>query len=264
MFLACFLAVTDVFPPITTVESSAKYRTPSAESLQGGKNARTKKQRRAYKDSVFVDLFARCPEAKENFLSLYNAMHGTKLTAADTDVEPVMLEQTIYTGRYNDVSMLVDGKVIVLAEQQSTVNENMPLRFLEYVSRLYEKLIPLEKRYEHKAVGLPLPEFYVFYNGTADYPAETELRLSNSFRQADRKDFQLELRTKVYNINRRDEIPFLRSCAPLDGYAVLGLYADEARKAGRENFIDYAVQRCIQEGILTDYFNYAAWRRRQS
>ena len=71
-----------------------------------------KNQRRAYKDSVFVDLFARCPEAKENFLSLYNAMHGTKLTAADTDVEPVMLEQTIYTGRYNDVSMLVDGKVI--------------------------------------------------------------------------------------------------------------------------------------------------------
>ena len=131
----------------------------------------------------------------------------------------------------------------------------MPLRFLEYVSRLYEKIIPLEKRYEHKAVGLPLSEFYVFYNGTQDYPAETELRLSSSFKLADgaKKDFQLELRAKVYNINRRDEIPFLRSCAPLDGYAVLGLYADEARKAGRENFIDYAVQRCIQEGILTDY-----------
>lgn len=39
-----------------------------------------KKQRRAYKDSVFVDLFARCPEAKENFLSLYNAMHTDAAT----------------------------------------------------------------------------------------------------------------------------------------------------------------------------------------
>lgn len=27
----------------------------------------------------FVDLFAKCPESKENFLSLYNALHVTSL-----------------------------------------------------------------------------------------------------------------------------------------------------------------------------------------
>ena len=32
-----------------------------------------------YKDSVFVDLFAEDEKAKENFLSLYNALHGTNL-----------------------------------------------------------------------------------------------------------------------------------------------------------------------------------------
>ncbi len=116
-------------------------------------------QIRTYKDSLFVDLFGKCPEARENFLSLYNSMHGTSLTLENTEVTPIMLEQTVYTGRYNDVSMLINGKIIVLVEQQSTVNENMPLRFLEYIARLYEKLIPLEKRYSSRIVALPKPEF---------------------------------------------------------------------------------------------------------
>ena len=34
---------------------------------------------RKYKDSVFVDLFSEDEKAKENFLSLYNALHNTNL-----------------------------------------------------------------------------------------------------------------------------------------------------------------------------------------
>ena len=34
---------------------------------------------RNYKDSVFVDLFGEDKKAKENFLSLYNALHGIQL-----------------------------------------------------------------------------------------------------------------------------------------------------------------------------------------
>lgn len=125
-----------------------------------------------------MDLFAKCPESKENFLSLYNALHGTSLNLSETKIEPLILEQIVYVGRYNDVSMLVNNRIIVLVEQQSTKNENMPFRFLEYVLRVYEKLIPLEKRYKHHLIKLPKPEFYVFYNGEEDYPAEKTLRLS--------------------------------------------------------------------------------------
>ncbi len=88
-------------------------------------NETSQKQNRTYKDSLFVDLFGKCPEARENFLSLYNAIHGTNLKLENTEIEPIMLEKTVYTGRYNDVSMLVNGRIIVLVEQQSTVNENM-------------------------------------------------------------------------------------------------------------------------------------------
>lgn len=219
-------------------------------------NIECKKQTRNYKDTLFVDLFGKCPEAKENFLSLYNAIHGTELQLAETEIEPIMLEQTVYTGRYNDVSMLVNGNIIVLAEQQSSINLNMPLRFLEYVTRLYEKLIPLDERYKHKLVPLPVPEFYVFYNGIADYPAETTLKLSDAFNKALKKNDKkslLELCVKVYNINRQNEIPITNKCKALSGYTKFVNYAREAKSNGQKDYLDCAVKRCISEGILADY-----------
>ena len=98
-----------------------------------------KKHNRRYKDSVFVDLFGEDKDAKENFLSLYNALHGTHLDSS-TELKPLRLDNVMYMSFCNDVSCLIDNKIIVLAEHQSTVNANMPVRFLEYVSRLYEQI----------------------------------------------------------------------------------------------------------------------------
>ena len=210
-------------------------------------------EKRTYKDTVFVGLFGRCAEAKENFLSLYNALHGTNLKIENTSVEPLILEQTVYTGRYNDVSMLVNGRMVILVEQQSSVNENMPLRFLEYICRLYEKLIPLEKRYRQSRLVLPAPEFYVIYNGTADYPKEKLLKLSDSFERIDGVSFSLELCVKTYNINKCKDTPLLKHCIPLSGYAKLTEYAQEAKQNGIQNPVDFAVRKCISEGVLADY-----------
>ena len=210
-------------------------------------------EKRTYKDTVFVDLFGRCAEAKENFLSLYNALHGTNLKIENTSIEPLFLEQTVYTGRYNDVSMLVNGRMVILVEQQSSVNENMPLRFLEYICRLYEKLIPLEKRYRQNRLPLPSPEFYVIYNGTADYPKEKLLKLSDSFERIDGVSFSLELCVKTYNINKCKDTPLLKHCLPLSGYAKLTEYAQEAKQNGIQNPVDFAVRKCISEGVLADY-----------
>ena len=80
---------------------------------------------RKYKDSVFVDLFSEDEKAKENFLSLYNALHGTNLQLS-CPVENIKLDNVMYMNIINDVSCLVDNKIIVLAEHQSTITENMP------------------------------------------------------------------------------------------------------------------------------------------
>ena len=48
---------------------------------------------RKYKDSVFVDLFSEDEKAKENFLSLYNALHNTHLPLS-CPVENIKLDYT--------------------------------------------------------------------------------------------------------------------------------------------------------------------------
>ena len=138
------------------------------------------KHNRRYKDSVFVDLFGEDKNAKENFLSLYNALHRTELDAS-TKLTPLRLEQVMYMAFRNDVAYLIDGKIIALIEHQSTINANMPLRFLQYAARLYERIENPRDRYLRRLKKIPTPEFYVFYNGEEDYPETATLRLSDAF-----------------------------------------------------------------------------------
>ena len=70
---------------------------------------------RKYKDSVFVDLFSEDEKAKENFLSLYNALHNSTLEDIE-QLKNIRLDQVLYMTFYNDVSYLVDNKIIVLAQ----------------------------------------------------------------------------------------------------------------------------------------------------
>ncbi len=206
---------------------------------------------REYKDSVFVDLFSKDETAKENFLLLYNALHNTNLPL-DTDLENIQLEQVLYTSLRNDISFLIDNKLIVLAEHQSTINENMPLRFLEYVARLYEKIQAPKSRYLRKMVKIPTPEFFVFYNGEEDYPMEKTLKLSDAFINKE-KDISLELIVRVFNINKDKNNPILKKCKKLNEYST---FVEETRKLHKLNpdtGFEKAIKKCISKGILKEY-----------
>ena len=141
------------------------------------------KRIRNYRDSLFVDIFGKCKDAKANFLSLYNAIHGTSLTLEDVTIEPITLKNVVYRGLYNDVSMKINDTIIVLAEQQSTINNNMPFRCLEYITAQYSRMFEKGAKYHEKQVQLPRPECYVFYNGTDPFPLEKEMRLSDAFKE---------------------------------------------------------------------------------
>ena len=223
-----------------------------------GKSMTQEKTNRNYKDSVFVDLFAHDVTAKENFISLYNALHGTNLDAKTTDVQPVMLERVLYMKYYNDIAMLIDGKIVILIEHQSTINQNMPFRFLEYIARIYEKITTKDEKFGRKLVKLPVPEFYVFYNGKDDYPTESVMKLSDAFMQLD--DYselknQLEISVKVININVDKENPLLKRCETLKQYSE---FIEQVRcnieSAIPEPFTT-AIKEAIKKGFLSDYLN---------
>ena len=69
------------------------------------------KTRRNYKDSVFVDLFAHDITAKENFISLYNALQGTNLDATTTEVKPVMISALQYLSAETNASQGLERSV---------------------------------------------------------------------------------------------------------------------------------------------------------
>ena len=221
------------------------------------------KTNRNYKDSVFVDLFAYDITAKENFISLYNALHGTNLDTTTTDIQPVMLERVLYMKYYNDIAMLIDGKIVILIEHQSTINKNMPFRFLEYIARIYEKITTKDEKFGRKLVKLPIPEFYVFYNGKDDYPTESVMKLSDAFIQLDSElknqfenaNYPLEISVKVININVDKENPILKRCEALKEYSE---FIEQVRSNIENNVsepLTNAIKETIKRGFLSDYLN---------
>ncbi|WP_428770829.1 Rpn family recombination-promoting nuclease/putative transposase [Treponema sp. HNW] len=207
--------------------------------------------KRTYKDSVFADFFGADTSAKSNFISLYNALHGTELTLG-CELHRIRLEQILYMNFYNDVSFLVDNKVIVLAEHQSTVNENMPFRFLEYVVRLYEQIQNPRDKYLRRLVKIPTPEFYVFYNGEEDFPKRKILKLSDAFMTTCVHP-QLELTVEVVNINLNKADTIVHQCKPLSEYSLFVETVRKHLKLDREKGFEKAVQECINNDILREY-----------
>ena len=210
------------------------------------------KPNREYRNSVFVDLFSgQGAFSIRNIISLYNALHDEKIDEK-TMVKFIFLTNVLYHKLKNDVSCIINGKILVLIEHQSTINENMPLRCLEYVVELYKQILDAESKYGKKLIKIPTPEFYVLYNGTAQYKARETLCLSKAFMQ-EQKDFKLELKVEVININHPDNKDFLSSCEILKEYKeFVDKVVEFTSEYGRAGF-DMAIEYCIKNGILEPY-----------
>ena len=211
----------------------------------------TSKENRKYKDSVFVDLFFEYESAEENDIALYNALHDVPLPKG-TKVQKIRIEDVLYMNLKNDISFGVEGKVIIFGEHQSTINENMPLRNLLHVGRVYEQLVPITDRYKRQVVALPKPEFYTFYNGSETWEKEKILRLSDAFVVKD-EGSMLELVVKVINISPKVGHEILEKCPILKEYGLFIETVDDLRNAGDPEPIKHAIEICIRQGILADY-----------
>ena len=93
---------------------------------------------RNYKDTIFNMLF----KDKENLLSLYNALNRTDYTDVN-GLEIATLENAVYMNYKNDVSFVFDYELMIY-EHQSTMNPNMLLRDLFYVTSILQKRIGTE------------------------------------------------------------------------------------------------------------------------
>ena len=116
---------------------------------------------RNHKDNVFCLLY----REKKNLLSLYNAMNGTSYEN-EQELEVVTLEEAICMKMRNDAAFVIDS-TLNLYEQQASVNPNMPLRNLYYVTEELKKIAPAGRLHRTTKVKIPAPHFVMFYNGAA-------------------------------------------------------------------------------------------------
>ena len=201
------------------------------------------------KDGVFRLLF----NDEARLLELYNALHGTDY-GKEVDLKIQTLEETVFINIKNDIAFLLNNILIVLLEHQSTINPNMPLRFLLYIARIYDTIIETTRIYRESQVELPTPEFYVFYNGKADYPARQDLKLSHAFCEKD-APINLELVVHVININYEKGASILKKCKTLQDYSYF-IYQErvlEQQGCGRDEAVRTAIKICKAQNILRDF-----------
>lgn len=152
----------------------------------------------------------------------------------------------------NDVSFLFNFQVN-LYEHQSTVNPNMPLRDLFYVSDLLQNYVKDFDMYGRGVVKIPAPRFIVFYNGKEKQPERRVYRLSDAFSKK-QEEPELELLVTVLNVNEGNNARLLGKCKTLREYM---LYNERVRNYARQMSIEEAAERavteCIKEDILADF-----------
>ena len=195
---------------------------------------------------------------KDKLRELYNAITGSKYSE-ETPMTINTLNDVLGISLRNDISFTIEDKTIVLMEHQSTINPNMPVRFLFYIAALYEKMILKKELYGEKKLEIPEPEFYLFYNGKAPYPEETTLKLSHSFKKrvVDTSNF-LELEVKVYNINAGYNKTLMEKSRDLGEFALFVEKVREkqnglSKKAELEEAFRLAIIECIEHNILKEF-----------
>lgn len=211
------------------------------------------KTNRNHKDRLFIKLFGE-EETKGNLLELYNALNNTEYTD-EKDLTLTTIDNVIYMGYKNDVSFIISNE-LVLYEHQSSLDPNMPLRGLVYFAKQCEKYIATQgiALPTSRKIFIPEPRYYVLYNGKKDIGDEEVIKLSDSYMKNEHPG-EMEWTAHLININYGKNKKLLKKCKILEEYAIL---IDTIRKniavgEDQENAIPYAVDECIEKGVLKDF-----------
>ena len=202
---------------------------------------------RIYKDRLYKMIF----NDKSELLKLYNAINGTHYD------DPAMLtittlDNAIYMTMENDLSFIIDMR-LALYEQQSTVNPNLPLRILMYITDIYSAYTKDMNIYGSKKVQIPLPSFVIFYNDVKSQPDRTEFLLSELFHPTTDQP-ALELKAVMLNINKGHNQELMNACHTLRDYSE---YVARIRTYSADmpltDAVEKAITECIHENILRDF-----------
>lgn len=202
---------------------------------------------REHKDRVFRMIY----KDPEKALELYNGMNKSNYTNPD-DLMITTLDNALYLSMKNDVSYVLYDQLL-LYEHQSTVNPNMPLRDLFYVSDVYSKLTVNMNLYSSTLQKIPEPHFFVFYNGTDPFPERKTWKLSDAYEHPSEEP-ALELVTEVLNINKGFNEELKDQCRTLREYMIfVDTVRDYTKKMPFKEAMAAAIEYCVRNNVLAEF-----------
>jgi len=107
--------------------------------------------------------------------------------------------------------------------------------------------------YSINLVKIMPPEFIVLYNGKDEYPEESTLYLSDAF--GDKDTGSLELKVKVYNVNKGHNQKIMLRSETLNEYSIFVKRAYDNIYDGLKlaEALEKTVKDCIKDNILREF-----------
>lgn len=206
--------------------------------------------KRSIKDSVFTTLFS----DTKYLLQLYQCLHPEDEFITENQLKTVTIKNILTNQMYNDLGFMVEDRLIILIEAQSTWSPNIVIRSFLYLAHTYQKYfdeLPINNLYSSTPVKLPIPELYVIYLGKQKNHPHS-LSLTKDFWSGERQALDVELKV-IYGGTQKDII---------HQYIFFSQIIDEQIQKERKlhggtgrtkEAVEKTIQICIEKNILKDF-----------
>ena len=160
----------------------------------------------------------------------------------------VTIENVLTDNLYNDLGFIVNNKLMILIEAQSTWTMNILVRVLLYLAQSYHEYFQRTSQnyYKSKKVKMPKPELYVIFTGNKGRKPDRIL-LSKEFFEGE--DIDIEIRSKVIYESDKDDIinQYIIFCKVFNGQTK---QHGMTRKAVAET-----IRICKDRNVLREYLH---------
>lgn len=198
--------------------------------------------KRKAKDSVFLDLF----QNKSYLLKLYRTLHPEDTTATEDSLTDVTITNVLTDNLYNDLGFIVNNKLLILVEAQSTWTVNILVRVLLYLAQSYHEYFQrtCQDYYKSRKVKMPKPELYVIFTGNKGRKPD-KISFSKEFFEG--ADIDIEVKAKVIYESDTDDI--------INQYIIFcKVFNEQTKKHGMtQKAVTETIRICKDRNVLKEY-----------
>jgi hypothetical protein len=147
---------------------------------------------------------------------------------------------------YNDLGFIVNNKLMILVEAQSTWTVNILVRILLYLAQSYHEYFQRTSQdyYKSKKVKMPKPELYVIFTGNKGRKPD-KISLSKEFFEG--ADIDIEVKAKVIYESDTDDI--------INQYIIFcKVFNEQTKQHGMtQKAVTETIRICKDRNVLREY-----------